>query len=93
MTSRDFSDSPQQDHQINPEAALINVPDVEIEPFAPRQRIPAIRLSEAGDPGPHLVPPTVEVLPGAFGGDSSRAEIIPLLERLYFSQDNPSTVD
>src|SRR5262245_401539 len=47
---------PGEDLQVDPRRAVLDVPDVELDPVLPRQRCAAVDLRPAGDSGPHLEP-------------------------------------
>src|SRR4051812_49001873 len=43
-----------QDLEVDLRRAVVDVPDVELDPLLPRQRRPPVDLRPAGDPRPHL---------------------------------------
>jgi hypothetical protein len=45
-----------EDPQVEPEAAVVDVPDVECQLLVPRHVVPPVDLRPAGQPGLHLVP-------------------------------------
>src|SRR5262245_56677206 len=44
----------QEDREIHAWGAVVDVPDVELDPVRPRERGAAVDLGPAGEPGPHL---------------------------------------
>src|SRR5947209_6884301 len=51
--------SAQQDQQVGLRAAVVDVPEVELDPLRPRQRCAPVDLRPAGDPGLHVEPPAL----------------------------------
>src|SRR5262249_15747778 len=45
-----------EEREIEPDAPVVDVPDIERQSIAPRKRVAAVHLYEAGDAGTHLVP-------------------------------------
>src|SRR5262249_60234033 len=55
LTPDDLSDRHLQDAQVEPERAVVHVPDVERELLVPGQCVAAVHLAPARDPGPDMV--------------------------------------
>src|SRR4051794_32007472 len=47
---------PQEDDEVEAEAPLVDVPDVELELLLPADRVSAVNLRPTGDAGHHVVP-------------------------------------
>src|SRR3954453_15917287 len=47
---------PREDPHVEARRAVLDVPDVELDPIRPRQLGPAVHLRPAGDAGPHVQP-------------------------------------
>src|SRR5439155_19546958 len=45
-----------EDLQVEPGAAVLDVPEVELDPLVPRELRPAVHLGPAGQAGPYLQP-------------------------------------
>src|ERR687885_657201 len=48
-----------EDLQVEPRRAVLDVPDVELDPLVPRQPRAAVDLRPAGDPRLHVQPPAL----------------------------------
>src|SRR5262249_62426030 len=55
LAAADVSDRHVQDAQVEPERAVVHVPDVERELLVPGQCVAAVHLAPARDPGPDMV--------------------------------------
>src|SRR5262249_62252373 len=55
-SAQDGEHRPAQDREIEPDAPVVNVPDVERKAVVPRQRVAAAHLHETGDAGTNSVP-------------------------------------
>src|SRR6185436_17220709 len=62
-----------EDPQVEPDGAVIDIPDVEAQALFPGLRVAAVDLRPAGDAGPHFVP----------------ARLLGRIEREIFRQERP----
>ena len=54
-----IQDGAREDPEVEPQAPLIDIPDVEPEPLAEYDRVPPVDLRPASDAGQHLMPPVL----------------------------------
>src|SRR5689334_8996104 len=60
FTPPNGSNGEHQNSQVQPDAPMVDVPDVKSKPLLPRQRVAAMHLCPACNPGLHFVPAALE---------------------------------
>ena len=62
VAAEDHADGAGEDADVEAERRVVDVPDVEGQPFVPRRRVATVHLGPAGDARPHLQPAGLRVV-------------------------------